>query len=137
MKKNTRYDKLAIEREAILSAKQGRITEPLGEFILQRAIEIAGSAFVTDGNEELKQSLIDSAVMRSCEKFLYYYQGGKSAANLIISIIYSTMTNKIVSLNHSDVYGHNIKGYVVSVEDGEKVISLKRYIKDSYLSQQL
>lgn len=137
MKKNTRYDKLAIEREAILSAKQGRITEPLGEFILQRAIEIAGSAFVTDGNEELKQSLIDSAVMRSCEKFLYYYQGGKSAANLIISIIYSTMTNKIVSLNHSDVYGHNIKGYVVCIEDGEKFTRLQRYVKDSYLSQQL
>lgn len=137
MKKNTRYDKVAIEREAILSAKQGRITEPLGEFILQRSIEIAGSAFVTDGNEELKQSLIDSAVMRTCEKFLYYYQGGKSAANLIISIIYSTMTNKIVSLNHSDVYGHNIKGYVVCIEDGEKFTRLQRYVKDSYLSQQL
>ena len=137
MKKNTRYDKVAIEREAILSAKQGRITEPLGEFILQRSIEIAGSAFVTDGNEELKQSLIDSAVMRTCEKFLYYYQGGKSAANLIISIIYSTMTNKIVSLNHSDIYGHNIKGYVVCIEDGEKFTRLQRYVKDSYLSQQL
>jgi len=137
LKKNTRYDKVAIEREAILSAKQGRITEPLGEFILQRSIEIAGSAFVTDGNEELKQSLIDSAVMRTCEKFLYYYQGGKSAANLIISIIYSTMTNKIVSLNHSDIYGHNIKGYVVCIEDGEKFTRLQRYVKDSYLSQQL
>jgi hypothetical protein len=137
LKKNTRYDKAIIEREAILSAQQDRITEPLGEFILQRAIEIAGSAFVTDGNEELKQSLIDSAVMRTCEKFLYYYQGGKSAANLIISIIYSTMTNKIVSLNHSDIYGHNIKGYVVCIEDGEKFTRLKRYVKDNYLSEKL
>jgi hypothetical protein len=137
LKKNTRYDKAIIEAEAILSVQQGKITEPLGAFILQRAIEIAGSAFVTDGNKELKQALIDSAVMRTCEKFLYYYEGGKSAANLIISIIYSTMTNKIVSLNHSDVYGHNIKGYIVCVEDGERITRLKRYVKDSYLSQKL
>ena len=132
-----RYDKAAIEREAILSVKQGKITEPLGLFILQRATEVAGSAFVTDGNKELKQALIDAAVMRTCEKFLHYYEQGKSAANLAISIIYSTMTNKIVSLNHSDVYGHNIKGYVVCIEDGEKITRLQRYIKDSYLSEKL
>jgi hypothetical protein len=126
-----------IEREAILSLEQGRLTEPLGSFILQRSIEIAGSAFVTNGNEELKQALIDAAVMRTCEKFLYYYVEGKSAANLVISIIYSTMTNRIVALNHSDVYGHNIKGYVVCIENGERVTKLKRYIKDSYLSERL
>lgn len=126
-----------IEREAILSLEQGRLTEPLGSFILQRSIEIAGSAFVTNGNEELKQALIDAAVMRTCEKFLHYYVEGKSAANLVISIIYSTMTNKIVTLNHSDVYGHNIKGYVVCIENGEKVTKLTRYIKDSYLSERL
>lgn len=132
-----RYDKQAVEREAILSVEKGRLTEPLGLFILQRATEIAGSAFVTDGNNELKQALIDAAVMRTCEKFLHYYEQGKSAANLVISIIYSTMTNKIVSLNHSDVYGHNIKGYVVCVKDGEKITRLQRYIKDSYLSEKL
>jgi hypothetical protein len=137
LKKNTRYDKQLIEREAILSLEQGRLTEPLGSFILQRSIEIAGSAFVTNGNEELKQALIDAAVMRTCEKFLHYYVEGKSAANLVISIIYSTMTNKIVTLNHSDVYGHNIKGYVVCIENGEKVTKLTRYIKDSYLSERL
>lgn len=132
-----RYDKYKIEQEALLSVEQNRITEPLGSFILQRSIEVAGSAFVTDGNEELKQALIDAAVMRSCEKFLHYYQEGGSAANLIISIIYSTMTNKIVSLNHSDVYGHNIKGYVVCIENGEKFTRLKRYVKDNYLSEKL
>ena len=137
MNKNTRYDKSIVEAEALLSVKQDRITEPLGEFILQRAIEVAGSAFVTDGNDELKQALIDAAVMRTCEKFLHYYQEGGSAANLIISIIYSTMTNKIVSLNHSDVYGHNIKGYVVCIENGEKFTRLKRYVKDNYLSEKL
>jgi len=132
-----RYDKAIVEQEAIRSVQQGRITEELGKFILQRSIEVAGSAFVTDGNEELQQALIDAAVMRTCEKFLYYYIKNKSAANLIISIIYSTMTNKIVSLNHSDVYGQNIKGYLTYIEDGESVTKLKRYIKDDYLSEKL
>ena len=132
-----RYDKEAIEREAILSVEQGYLTEPLGKFILQRSIEIAGSAFITDGSEELKQALIDAAVMRCCEKFLHYYQEGKSAANLLISIIYSTMRNKIVSLRHSDIYGGNIKGYFTSIEDGESVTKLKRFIKDDFLSERL
>tara|TARA_R110000796_G_scaffold31365_1_gene83285 strand:+ start:1784 stop:2188 length:405 start_codon:yes stop_codon:yes gene_type:complete len=132
-----RYDKALIEQEAVKSVEQGSLTNELGKFILQRSIEISGSAFVTDGNDELKQALIDAAVMRTCEKFLHYYQSGKSAANLVISIIYSTMTNKIVSLNHSDVYGHNIKGYVISIEDGEKKVKLVRYIKDNYLSEKL
>tara|TARA_R110000772_G_scaffold130945_1_gene239179 strand:+ start:1214 stop:1618 length:405 start_codon:yes stop_codon:yes gene_type:complete len=132
-----RYDKALIEQEAFKSVQQDAITNELGKFILQRSIEIAGSAFVTDGNNELKQALIDAAVMRTCEKFLHYYQSGKSAANLVISIIYSTMTNKIVSLNHSDVYGHNIKGYIVSVKDGERKIKLVRYTKDNYLSEKL
>lgn len=132
-----RYDKTLIEKEAILSAQQGKITNELGKFILQRSIEIASSAFVTDGNKELQQSLIDVAVMRTCEKFLHYYTQGKSAANLIISIIYSTMTNKIVSLNHSDVYGQKIKGYLTYIEDGETVTKLKRYVKDDYLSEKL
>jgi hypothetical protein len=132
-----RYDKVIIEQEAVRSAQEGRITEELGKFILQRSIEVAGSAFVTDGNEELKQSLIDAAVMRTCEKFLHYYIKNKSAANLIISIIYSTMTNKIVSLNHSDIYGQNIKGYLTYIEEGEAVTKLKRYVKDDYLSEKL
>ena len=132
-----RYDKALIEREAILSVQQGKITNELGKFILQRSIEVASSAFVTSGNKELKQALIDAAVMRTCEKFLHYYQSGKSAANLVISIIYSTMTNKIVSLNHSDVYGQNIKGYLTYIEDGEAVTKLMRYIKDDYLSEKL
>ncbi len=132
-----RYDKALIEEEAFKSVEQGYLTEELGTFILQRAIEISGSAFVTDGNNELKQALIDSAVMRTCEKFLHYYQSGKSAANLVISIIYSTMTNKIVSLNHSDVYGQNIKGYLTCIEDGKAVTKVKRYSKDDYLSEKL
>ena len=117
-----RYDKNQIEIEAIKSAQKGRITEPLGAFILQRALE---------------QALIDAAVMRTCEKFLIYYEEGKSAANLIISIIYSTMTNRIVSLKWKDVYGKNIKGNIVVIENGERVTKLIRYTKDDYLSEKL
>ena len=137
MKKNTRYNKEAVEREAVLSAQKGRITEPLGAFIYQRCVEIAGSAFITNGDKELYQSLIDEAVMRVCEKFLYYYKEGGSAANLIITMIYSTMTNKIVGLKWKDVYGQRIKGKVVCIENGEKFTRLVKYIKDDNISEKL
>jgi len=137
LKKNIRYNKEAIEREAILSANQGRITEPLGAFIYQRAVEVAGSAFITNGDEELKQALVDEAIMRVCEKFLYYYVEGKSAANLIITMIYSTMTNKIVGLKWKDVYGQRIKGKIICIENGEKHTRLIKYIKDDNISEKL
>jgi hypothetical protein len=121
----------------VLSLNQGRITEPLGAFIYQRAIEISGSAFITNGDKELKQSLIDEAVMRVCEKFLHYYKEGGSAANLIITMIYSTMTNKIVGLKWKDVYGQRIKGRVVCIEDGERLTRLVKYVKDDNISERL
>ena len=37
-----RYDKALIEEEAFKSVEQGYLTEELGAFILQRAIEISG-----------------------------------------------------------------------------------------------
>lgn len=137
MKKNTKYNKAYIESEAIASAKQGRITEDLGRFILERCEEISNFAFVTNGNEELRQSLIDDAVMRVCLKFLGYYKEGKSAANLIISMIYSTMTNKIVSLKWRDVYGERRKGNVCVIENGEKKFKLMKFTRDEYISQKL
>tara|TARA_R110000796_G_scaffold173951_1_gene290916 strand:- start:76 stop:477 length:402 start_codon:yes stop_codon:yes gene_type:complete len=132
-----KYDKDIIEKEAILSVSQGSITNKLGKFILQRSLEIAGHSFVTNGNAELKQALIDDAVMRVCEKFLSYYQEDKCAANLIISMIYSTMTNKIVSLNWRDIYGQKIKGIVMVVENGYSKRQLVRYLKDDYISKKL
>lgn len=137
MKRNTRYNKEAIEREAIISVQQGVITNELGKFIYQRCIEISGSAFITNGDEELKQALIDEAVMRVCEKFLHYYKEGGSAANLIITMIYSTMTNKIVGLKWKDVYGQRIKGKVVCIENGERFTRLVKYIKDDNISEKL
>ena len=137
MKKSTRYNKEVIEREAMLSVERGVISEPLGAFIYQRCIEIAGSAFITNGDKELKQSLIDEAVMRVCEKFLHYYKQGGSAANLIITMIYSTMTNKIVGLKWKDVYGQRINGKVVCIENGEKFTRLVKYVKDDNISEKL
>lgn len=133
----SKYDKALIEREAIISAKEGQITNELGRFILERSSEISNFSFITNGNEELRQSLIDEAVMRVCLKFLDYYQEGKSAANLIISMIYSTMTNKIVSLKWRDVYGEKRKGNVCVIENGERKIKLMRYTRDEYISQRL
>jgi hypothetical protein len=132
-----KYNKEAIENEAIISAEQGEITNGLGKFILQRSEEISHFAFITNGDEELRQSLIDEAVMRVCVKFLDYYKPNKSAANLIISMIYSTMTNKIVSLKWRDVYGQRIKGKVLVVENGEAKYKLIRYIKDEQISKKL
>jgi len=133
----TKYDKKIIEEEARKSKEQGSITQELGKFILDRANEISGFAFVTNGNRELQQSLVDEAVMRVCEKFLHYYKPDKSAANLIISIIYSTMTNKIISLKWRDVYGQKVKGHMIVMDNGEIKRKLIRYVKDDYTSRKL
>ena len=137
MKKSIRYVKAEVEQEAIKSVQQGRITNALGKFILERANEISRHGFVTNGNKELNQSLIDEAVMRVCTKFLDYYVEGKCAASLIIGMIYSTMTNKIISLKWRDLYGTKIKGHMVFIEEGVSVKRLVRYIKDDYLSEKL
>lgn len=138
MKKKRKYDKEEIEFEAILSKEKGCISEKLGKFTLDRANEIARSSFYTAGNEELVQALVDEGVMRVMEKFLLYYEENKSAANLIITMIYSGMLNKITSLKWSDVYGNNTKGFVISVdEDGNVSKSLVRYLKDDNISKNL
>jgi hypothetical protein len=132
-----KYDKSVIESEALKSVEQGSITNILGDFILQRCEEIVNYAFITNNDLELRQSLIDDAVMRICEKFLMYYKPEGSAANLIITMIYSTMTNKIVGLKWKDVYGQKIKGNLYTVEKGERVKKLVKYVKDDYLSEKL
>lgn len=138
MKKKRKYDKEEIEFEAILSKEKGCISEKLGKFTLDRASEIARSSFYTAGNDELVQALVDEGVMRVMEKFLLYYEENKSAANLIITMIYSGMLNKITSLKWSDVYGNNTKGFVVSVDDeGNVSKSLVRYLKDDNISKNL
>jgi len=113
------------------------MTEKLGRFTMDRSIEIAKHSFYTRGNEELLQSLVDEAIMRVCEKFLYYYKQDKSAANLIISMIYSAMYNKITSLKWSDTYGHKIKGPVSVIEDGIRKVRYHKYTKDENISRKL
>ncbi len=132
-----RYDKEKIELEAKKSVEQGAITNALGKFILRRAEEIVSYSFITHGNKELRQGLVDDAVMRVCEKFLGYYEEDRSAANLIITMIYSTMYNKITGLKWKDVYGQKNKGYIYIVEDGDKVKKLIKYVRDDYLSERL
>ena len=132
-----RYDKDEVEIEAKKSVEQNAITEKLGAFILERANEISLSSFSTEGNEELNQALVDEAVMRCCEKFLHYYREGGSAANLVISMIYSAMYNKMTSLNWSDMYGHKISGKIRVIENGSSVIKYVRYMKDDNKSQKL
>lgn len=136
LKKN-KYNKQEIQREANLSVERGRITEPLGRFIYDRAVEISGFGFVCE-TKELRQALVDSAVLRVCEKFLDYYDPKGCAANLVISMIYSTMRNKIKSLNWSDVYGEKRKGWVVVIdENGERKNRLIKYVKNDNLSEEL
>lgn len=136
MKKN-KYNKILIEQEALKSLEQGEITNNLGKFILRRAEEIVNYSFITNGDKELRQTLIDNAVMRVCEKFLMYYKPDGSAANLIITMIYSTMRNRIKSLKWKDVYGTNIKGNITVIENGERVTKLTRYTKDDNISKRL
>jgi len=137
LKKNIKYNKQEIESQAVISSNQGVITNVLGKFILDRSVEISHYAFITNGNDELRQSLVDEAVMRVCDKFLHYYKEGGCAASLIIGMINSTMLNKISSMKWRDVYGSKTKGYVVYIEDGVKKVKLVRYIKDDYLSKRL
>ena len=132
-----KYDKQIVEAEAKKSKEQGYLTNALGKFIVSRSKEIAGYSFNTNGSRELKQALIDEAIMRVCEKFLDYYQEDKCAANLVISMIYSTMTNKIVSLNWRDMYGQRIKGHMYVIENGVTVKKLVKYVKDDYISKKL
>ena len=132
-----RYDKQEIELEAIKSVKTGRISEALGRFILDRSYEVANSTFKAPDNPELIQSLVDEAVMRCCEKFLHYYRPNESAANLVISMVFSAMYNKMTSLKWSDVYGQKISGKVRIVEDGETVVKYLRYMKDDNISKEL
>jgi hypothetical protein len=135
--KNAKYDKEAVELQCLLSKTNNRITEPLGRYILDRCNEIASSYFDTKGNAELRQALVDEAVMRICDKFLIYYDEGKSGANLIISMAMSTMLNKIKSMNWSDVYGEKRKSFIYIFDDGQWTRKLMKVNRDDNLSQLL
>tara|TARA_R110001606_G_scaffold219342_2_gene367197 strand:+ start:4365 stop:4781 length:417 start_codon:yes stop_codon:yes gene_type:complete len=137
LKKNIKYNKDQIEKECLESKQSGRISEPLGKFILARCDDVAGTYFNTGGDKELHQALVDQAVLRICEKFLHYYKEGKCGANLVITMARSTMLNKIKSLGWSDVYGEKQKSYIDMFIDGAWIRKLEKLKKDDNVSQSL
>jgi hypothetical protein len=136
------YDKELLQKEAVGSSEQGRISEKLGEFILELSDFIARSHFEMDGNMELKQALIDSAVMRVCEEFLNRFDpsfsGGSSAATLIYSLIISEMRNRMKATRWKDIYGELNKSHVGVLDlNGEHKSQLMQIKRDETISRLL
>ena len=133
---NSRYDKSDIEAEAKISKASGVITEALGKFILDRCYDAVNTFFVVK-DEELRQAMVDEAIMRICEKFLVYYEEDRSAANLVIAMAKTTMINKLKSLSWSDTYGQKVKTRAYVFDNGEWVSKLIRSEKDDNISKEL
>ena len=139
---NSIYDKEMLQKEAVKSHKLGRLTEPLGDFILEISDFIARSHFQMDEHRQLKQQLIDSAVMRVCDEFLERFDpefdGGSSAATLIYSLVISEMRNRIKARGWKDEYGQNSKSWVGVVdEDGNRKRVLMQSVRDENISKHL
>jgi|TARA_R110000744_G_scaffold365639_1_gene474486 hypothetical protein len=123
-----RYDKELIELEAVQSVASGRISETIGQFILDRAEEVSAGVFKPQ-SYELHRVLVDAAVMRCCEEFLDRYEEGKSAANLIISMVHSSMLNRLKATHWKDIYGELNKSPI-------RVVTLDGEIKTELIQQQ-
>ena len=132
-----RYDKELIELEAVESVKRGRISETIGQFIMDRAEEVSAGVF-KPSSRELHQALVDTAVMRCCEEFLDRYEEGKSAANLIISMVHSSMLNRMKATHWKDIYGELNKSPINVINiDGERKVELIQQQKDDTISRLL
>ena len=130
-----RYDKALIEVEAVRSVKEGRISETIGQFIIDRSEEISAGVFKPD-TQEIHRALVDAAVMRGCEEFLDRYQEGRSAANLIISMVHTAMLNLVKAFNWKDIYGELNKSYVSVVNiEGEVKSELSQVQRDDTISR--
>jgi hypothetical protein len=133
----SRYDKNLIEEEAIKSIRNGRITEPIGQFTLDRAEEISAGIFKPT-SEEFHNALVDYAVLKVCEEFLDKYVEGRSAANLIISMVHSGMIDRIRAARWKDVYGELNKSHVQVVDiEGRRKSELMQTSKDDTISRVL
>lgn len=137
---NSIYDKELLQDEALKSIENGRISEKLGEFILELSDFIARSHFKMDEHRELKQTLIDSAVLRVCEEFLDRFNpefhGGSSAATLIYSLVISEMRNRMKARDWKDEYGENSKSFVSIVDiNGQRKTVLIKTSKDDSISE--
>ena len=130
-----RYDKELIELEAVQSVASGRISETIGQFILDRAEEVSAGVFKPQ-SYELHRVLVDAAVMRCCEEFLDRYEEGKSAANLIISMVHSSMLNRMKATHWKDIYGELNKSPInVITIDGERKVELIQQQRDDTVSR--
>lgn len=132
-----RYDKELIEEEALASIENGRMSDIIGQFIMDRAEEISSGVFKPD-SQAVHGVLVDNAIMRCCEEFLGRYEEGRSAANLIISMIHSSMLNTVKALNHKDLYGELNKSFMTTVDiEGRLSSNLYQCIKDENISRLL
>ena len=136
------YNKEVIEKEALKSVEQDRMTDKLGQFVLMITEEIS-YMFARGGMEpQLMQELRDAAVMRVCENFFRYYdpnrKGNSSAANLIIGMVHDAMKRRVDATKWTDLYGQLNKEFIPIIDDeGNAKFKLIQSTKDDSISRLL
>ena len=132
-----RYDKKIIEEQALVSVRNGRMTDTLGQFVIDRCEEISRGIFKPH-SDAYHRALVDYALMQVCEQFLDRYKEGRSAANLIISMIHSAMIDRIRAMQWKDVYGELNKSHVRVVNaEGQRKSILMQVERDDTISRVL
>lgn len=142
MQRNSIYDKALLQQEALKSVREGRITDPLGQFVLDISEYIVMAHFSVGDQQQLRQYMVDGAVMRVCEEFLDRFdpefKGGSSAATLIYSLIKGDMLNKMKATKWKDTQGQNTNGWFYYVDaEGKKVKTLSKALYDEGISKSL
>lgn len=142
MQRNSIYDKALLQEEALKSKKDGRITDTLGQFIIDISEYIVQAHLSIGDNHALRQYMIDGAVMRVCEEFLDRFdpefKGGSSAATLIYSLVKGDMLNKMKATKWKDTQGQNVNSWFYYVDaEGKKVKVLSKSLYDEGISRNL
>lgn len=142
MQRNSIYDKSLLQQEALKSVREGRITDPLGQFVLDISEYIVMAHFSVGDQQQLRQYMVDGAVMRVCEEFLDRFdpefKGGSSAATLIYSLIKGDMLNKMKATRWKDTQGQNTNSWFYYVDaNGERVKTLSKALYDEGISKSL
>ena len=142
MQRNSIYDKALLQEEALKSKRDGRITDTLGQFILDISEYIVQAHLSIGDNHALRQYMIDGAVMRVCEEFLDRFdpefKGGSSAATLIYSLVKGDMLNKMKATKWKDTQGQNVNSWFYYVDaTGKKNKVLSKALYDEGISRNL
>lgn len=142
MQRNSIYDKALLQEEALKSKRDGRITDTLGQFILDISEYIVQAHLSIGDNHALRQYMIDGAVMRVCEEFLDRFdpdfKGGSSAATLIYSLVKGDMLNKMKATKWKDTQGQNVNSWFYYVDaEGKKSKVLSKALYDEGISRNL